>query len=107
MAQYDKALLGRIEIIKGEWKNGKLSEKRIGIWSNEQGSKNVCQVWRDPEFDKTAPAFWYPRVLELPGPRWSTVQCRKFGRCDDYPQAVKTQSERAWGSPIWYLPPAS
>jgi hypothetical protein len=74
------------------------------IWSRQAEGKSVCQTWRDPDFDASAPAFWYPRILQAPTPRWSTVQCVKEGRCEEYPEAVGIIQERAWGSPIWHLP---
>ncbi len=112
MALYDRAPLDKIEIIKGEWSEGALRESRIEIWSREDqvengvedGGKSICQTWSDPDFDPAAPAFWYARILQAPTPRWSTVQCVKAGQCQEYTQAVKLIQERAWASPIWYLP---
>jgi hypothetical protein len=104
MAAYDKVPLEKIEMIKGEWKAGELQETRVEIWARESEGRSICQVWTDPGFDSSAPAFWYPRILEAPTPRWSAVQCEKAGRCEDFPQAVQTIQERAWASPIWYLP---
>jgi hypothetical protein len=104
MALNDKAPLDKVEIIKGEWKDGALKETRLEIWSRQSEGKSVCQTWHDPDFDAAAPAFWYPRILQAPTPRWSTVQCVKAGRCEEYPEAVGIIQERAWGSPIWYLP---
>jgi hypothetical protein len=104
MALNDKAPLDKVEIIKGEWKDGVLKETRMEIWARQTEGKSVCQTWRDPDFDASAPAFWYPRILQAPTPRWSTVQCVKEGRCEEYPEAVGIIQERAWGSPIWFLP---
>jgi hypothetical protein len=103
-ALYDKVPLQSIEIIKGELRGGKLIETTIEIWNSQAGELNLCQVWQDPDFDPSAPAFWYPRVSEAPTPRWSATQCKLLGRCEDYPDAVQTIREQAWGSPIWYLP---
>jgi hypothetical protein len=104
MALHDRAPLDKVEIIKGEWREGTLRETRIEIWSREKEGKSLCQTWSDPDFDPAAPAFWYARVLQAPTPRWSTVQCVKAGLCQENPQAVKLIQERAWASPIWYLP---
>ncbi len=104
LALYDEVPLVRIEIIKGELRDGELVQSKTEVWNNNRGAMNVCEIWQDPDFDPSAPAYWYPRVTQAPTPRWSAVQCKKLGRCDDYPEAVQTIMEQAWGSPIWYLP---
>lgn len=103
-ALYDRTPLQRIEIIKGEYRDGEVREQVIEVWSGADGALDLCEVWSDPDFDPAAPAFWYARVLEAPTPRWSARHCREAGRCQDYPQAAVSVRERAWTSPIWYLP---
>jgi hypothetical protein len=62
-------------------------------------------LWTDPEFDPSLHAFYYARVLEIPTPRWTTIQAAKLGISP--PDVVSpTLQERAWGSPIWYTPSA-
>jgi hypothetical protein len=48
-------------------------------------------------------AFYYARALEIPTPRWSTIQAKQVGIAppDVVPPVVE---ERAWASPIWYTP---
>ena len=59
--------------------------------------------WEDPSFDRDQRAFYYVRVLEIPTPRWSTVDARVFGI--DVPKGVaRTTQERAYTSPVWYDP---
>ena len=103
-AQYDQTPLQTIEVIKGVWKDGEYRESVTSAWENEGTGKDVCLVWQDPAFATDAPAFWYVRVLEAASPRWSAHLCRQEGRCADYPAADVSVQERAWSSPIWYLP---
>jgi hypothetical protein len=103
-ALYDRIPLASVEIIKGELKDAELKESTFTIWAPESGGLNICAEWQDPEFDSSAPAFWYARIIESPRPRWSSEQCKKAGRCDEFPNAMQTIQDRAWTSPIWYLP---
>jgi hypothetical protein len=62
-------------------------------------------VWTDPEFDPSVDAFYYARVLEIPTPRWTTIQAKELNIAP--PDVVPpTLQERAWTSPIWYTPTA-
>jgi len=103
-ANADRTPIARIEIVKGATHNGKFKETVQTVWSNPAGENHACVTWRDMTFESGQGVYWYPRVIEMPSPRWSSVQCRKQGRCADYPDADRTIEERAWGSPIWYAP---
>ena len=103
-AQYDRTPLQRIEIIKGELIEGETTETVQTIWQSPEGGLDVCVTWQDPQFNPRSPAFWYVRVIEAPTPRWSEHRCLAEERCDEFPQARKTVRERAWTSPIWFLP---
>lgn len=101
----DQNPLDRVEIIKGSIENGMLIETRETVWETVDGqSKDACVTWSDPNFEPSTPTFWYPRIIEQTTPRWSKIQCEELGRCDEFPQAIMDIQERAWGSPIWYLP---
>ncbi|MDB3877555.1 DUF3604 domain-containing protein [Gammaproteobacteria bacterium] len=74
--------------------------------SNDIGAVELKTTWEDPEFDPTIKAFYYVRVLENPTCRWSTWDAIKAG-VSPRPDLHKTIQERAWSSPIWYIPEAS
>ena len=76
-----------------------------GTYKNTIGTVELKAVWTDPEFDQTLNAFYYARVLEIPTPRWSTIQAAKLGRVPPSgPGFQPTIQERAWTTPIWYTP---
>jgi hypothetical protein len=89
--------------------NGKLPavgntvDAATASWSNSIGASELGTVWTDPDFDPEQRAFYYARVLEIPTPRWSTVDAFRFGVPIPEGAPVSTQ-ERAYTSPIWYTP---
>jgi Protein of unknown function (DUF3604) len=123
--------LDRIQIVKGWTKDGQSFEKVFDVaWSddrkadrwtgrvppiqstvdideatytNKVGAVELKTVWTDPDFDPALHAFYYARVLEIPTPRWTTLQAKQLGIAppDVVPPIVQ---ERAWSSPIWYTP---
>ncbi len=71
--------------------------------SNDKGATELKTHWRDPDFDPEIKAFYYVRVLENPTCRWSTWDAIKVG-VKPREDLHKTIQERAWTSPIWYIP---
>ena len=128
----DGANLDRVQIVKG-WlaADGSLQEKVYDVaWSGDRaidpatgklppvgstvdvaratykntiGAPELAVVWQDPMFKPEERAFYYARVLEIPRPRWTTVDAMYFGieRPDHVPASIQ---DRAYTSPIWYTP---
>lgn len=112
--------LQRIQIIKG-WldEDGRTHEKVFDVAGGANqagvdpqscaptgnGHKNLCTVWRDPQYNSDESAFYYARVLENPSCRWSTLQCMAAGvnpfakNCSQQAaeQTAKLQEEGAIG----------
>lgn len=122
--------LQRIQIVKGWTRAGEVFEQVYEVAGDPDNGASVdertcerrgsgfdrlCTVWSDPDFDPTAPAFYYARVVENPVCRWSTRLCvaagvdcterasiaRGYESCCD-PGYPRTIQERAWTSPIWF-----
>ena len=102
------ANLDRIQVIKG-WldKDGELHEKVYDVawggdrkpdaktgklppvgstvdvaeatWTNTIGAPELITVWKDPDFDPSQRAFYYARVIEIPTPRWTAYDAKRFG----------------------------
>jgi Protein of unknown function (DUF3604) len=123
--------LDRIQVVKGRTKQGQSFEKvfdvvwsgdrkpdkvsgRVppikstvgiekGTYTNDQDSTALQTVCSDPEFDASLHAFYYARVLEIPTPRWTTIQAAELHIAPPDVVAATVQ-ERPWSSPIWYSP---
>ncbi|HSF15098.1 MAG TPA: DUF3604 domain-containing protein [Vicinamibacteria bacterium] len=89
--------------------NGKLTpvgstvDVATASWTNTIGDPELIAVWKDPDFDPAARAFYYARVLEIPTPRWTAYDAAYFKVKMD-PGVPMTTQERAFTSPIWYTP---
>jgi hypothetical protein len=123
--------LDRIQVVKG-WldKDGKTHEKVYDVvwsgdrnpgkdgklppvgntvdvknatWTNTIGEPELLAVWTDPDFDSKQRAFYYTRVIEIPTPRWTAYEAKRFSVEADKKVPMITQ-ERAYSSPIWYTP---
>jgi hypothetical protein len=126
------ANLDRIQIVKG-WldKDGKTQERVYDVvvsggrtidadgrcktpvrntvdvanatWTNTIGGPELIVVWKDPQFDAKQRAFYYARVIEIPTPRWTAYDAKRFGS-KPLPGTAMTLQERAYTAPIWYTP---
>jgi hypothetical protein len=90
-------------------KNGKLPavgntvNVEKAVWTNTIGDPELMTVWKDPDFDPALKAFYYVRVLEIPTPRWTAYDAKRYNVKMDAKVPMTTQ-ERAYTSPIWYTP---
>jgi len=82
---------------------GNTVNAKDATYSNTIGEPNLAAFWQDPDFDAERKAFYYVRVIEIPTPRWTTFDAKVFGV--DIPEGANTWiDERAYTSPIWYMP---
>src|SRR4030095_13239462 len=72
-------------------------------WTNTIGAPELIAVWHDPNFDPAQRAFYYGRVIEIPTPRWTAYDAKRFG-VKPLPGTAMTVTERAYTSPISYTP---
>ena len=82
---------------------GNTVDVKNATWTNSIGSSELISVWSDPEFDPKVSASYYARVLEIPTPRWTAYEAKRFGLQMDKKIPMVTV-ERAYTSPIWYTP---
>jgi len=83
---------------------GNTVDVKNATWANTIGDPELIAVWKDPDFDPSLKAFYYARIMEIPTPRWTAYDAKRYG-ITDMPNNVKmTLQERAYTSPIWYNP---
>jgi hypothetical protein len=103
---YDVAVSGDREIgADGRCRTavGNTVDVAEATWSNDIGAPELITVWEDPDFDPAQPAFYYARVIQIPTPRWTAYDAKRFQV--DMPEKVPMViQERAYTSPIWYQP---
>jgi hypothetical protein len=72
-------------------------------YTNSIGDALLMGYWKDPDFDPDERAFYYVRVIEIPTPRWTAYDAKRFGI--EMPEEIPmTVQDRAYTSPIWYTP---
>ena len=70
-----------------------------------KGDRELHARWKDPDFNPAEPSYYYLRALENPSCRWSTWDAVRAG-VPPNPVLPTIIQERAWSSPIWYVPTA-
>ena len=127
----DTQALQRMQIVKGWIEDGKAHEAVVDVacsdggaptegrcpdngarvslsdcsTTQDVGDAQLTSYWQDPNYDAEQKAFYYVRVLENPSCRWSTYDAIRAG-VEPRPDMHTTQQNRAWSSPIWFMPPA-
>ena len=82
---------------------GNTVDLKTATYANSIGAAELKAAWTDPSFDPRVRAVYYARVLEIPTPRWSTIDAVKLKK-PLLTGVPATLQERAWTSPIWYTP---
>ncbi|MCY4343932.1 MAG: DUF3604 domain-containing protein [Gammaproteobacteria bacterium] len=131
MRDSDAAPLQRLQVIKGWVADGQANERVFDVAcsdrgavdpethrcpdngaavdlttcaiSDDKGAAELSALWQDPTFTPGQRAFYYARVLENPKCRWSTWDAVRAGVAPREDLHATIQ-DRAWSSPIWYLP---
>jgi hypothetical protein len=114
----DVANLAAVDLIKA-WidpATGTVKEDVVRRTLPAGGVATTCQIFRlNPPggpraFHVGSPSFYYARVLQVPTPRWSVFDCTQVPPdlrppgCNPGAGLNIQIAERAWTSPIWYLP---
>ena len=107
----DETDFAEVDIIRAAIVAGAFTETVNRFTSTSPGSVwsggSVCLQWTDSGFDATGPAFYYVRVLQQPTWRWSHYDCQldpTAPECAADGGVDVMIQERAWTSPIWWLP---
>jgi hypothetical protein len=82
---------------------GSTVDVKNATWTNTIGDPELITVWKDPDFKVGEKAFYYARVIEIPTPRWTAYDAKRFG-LKVGKEVPMTIQERAYTSPIWYTP---
>jgi hypothetical protein len=82
---------------------GNTVDVKSATYQNSIGAPELVASWSDPDFDAKLKAVYYVRVLEIPTPRWTAYDAARFKSAMPA-KVTMTQQERAFTSPIWYMP---
>jgi hypothetical protein len=113
----DVANLAEVDLVEA-WVDpatGAVKEQVVRRTSPAAGVATTCQTFRlnpaggAPTFHPGTPSLYYARVLQLPTNRWSVFDCQRSPDtnptdCAPGGKLNVQVAERAWTSPVWYLP---
>jgi hypothetical protein len=108
MFQYEYARTALQRGLKFEAQLG-VNPFKFGMIGSTDSHVGLSAVEEDNYFGKVAllepnpHRFYYARVIEIPTPRWTAYDAKRFGITMD-PTVPMTAQERAYTSPIWYTP---
>jgi hypothetical protein len=57
---------------------GNTVDVKQATWTDKIGDPSLIGVWTDPEFDPNLRAVYYARVIEIPTPRWTAYDAKRF-----------------------------
>jgi len=100
------ANLERVQVVKG-WlnKSGAALEHVYDVYvAGPDGDAIIETHWEDPDFESDQSAFYYVRALEMPTPRYSTLDAEFLGINWQETGQPEMIQERVYSSPIWYEP---
>jgi hypothetical protein len=83
---------------------GDTVDVNTAAYTNTIGAAQLAVVWTDPDFDPAQSAFYYTRVIEIPTPRHSLFDAIALGIDYSVTKQPASIQERAYSSPIWYIP---
>lgn len=97
----ERALLGNKVPAVGDTVN-----REDASYTNTIGAPELRATWTDPDYKwGQKQSFYYVRVLEIPTPRWTLYDAKRFGiTLSEAAMADSVAQERAYSSPIWLSP---
>ena len=117
LTRADTANLAEVDLVEA-WidpASGSVQEQVVRRTAPAGGVATSCQSFAlnptggTAAFHAGSPSFYYARVLQTPTSRWSVFDCQRSPSTNPTDCAVGGKlnvqiAERAWTSPVWYLP---
>ena len=103
----DQVDLAEVDLVKISIVNGAAVEQVVQTTLTGTQVQAPCVEWTDPAFTAGTSAVYYVRVLQAPTMRWSSYDCQVVPGtpgCEPGGRLSSPIQERAWTSPIWWMP---